>query len=112
LNLLLKLAAEQSGLLPVTGLLSFGRVILIYNVTLRKKTMLLAIPFHFFFVVPSFGQMWKSEFNFCSQSVGVIQDVSEIRVLILTSERTRQPMKLFSMTFCKIRKSIPKFFAP
>jgi hypothetical protein len=110
--LLLKLAAEQSGLLPVTGLLSFGRVILIYNVTLRKKTMLLAITFHFFFVVPSFGQMWKSEFNFCSQSVGVIQDVSEIRVLILTSERTCQFMKFFSMTFCKIRKSIPKFFAP
>jgi hypothetical protein len=108
--LLLKLAAEQSGLLPVTGLLSFGRVI--YNGTLRKKTMLPAIPFHFFFVVPSFGQMWKSEFNFCNQSVGIIQDVSEIRVLILTSVRTRQFMKLFSITFCKIRKSIPKFFAP
>jgi hypothetical protein len=56
--------------------------------------------------------MWKSEFNFCSQSVGIIQDVSEIRVLILTSERTRQFMKLFSITFCKIRKSIRKFFAP
>jgi hypothetical protein len=38
--------------------------------------------------------------------------VSEIRVLILTSERTRQFMKLFSITFCKIRKSIPRFFAP
>jgi hypothetical protein len=41
-----------------------------------------------------------------------IQGVSEIRVLILTSERTRQYMKLFSITFCKIRKSIPRFFAP
>jgi hypothetical protein len=35
-----------------------------------------------------------------------------IRVLILTSERTRQFMKIFSITFCKIRKSIPTFFAP
>jgi hypothetical protein len=42
----------------------------------------------------------------------IIQGVSEIRVLILTSERTRQFMKLFSITFCKIRKSIPRFFAP
>jgi hypothetical protein len=33
-------------------------------------------------------------------------------VLILTSERTRQFMKLFFITFCKIRKSIPRFFAP
>jgi hypothetical protein len=41
-----------------------------------------------------------------------IQGVSEIRVLILTSERTRQFMKLFSITFCKIRKSTPRFFAP
>jgi hypothetical protein len=41
-----------------------------------------------------------------------IQGVSEIRVLIATSERTRQLMKLFSITFCKIRKSIPRFFAP
>jgi hypothetical protein len=37
-----------------------------------------------------------------------IQGVSEIRVLILTNERTRQFMKLFSITFCKI----PRFFAP
>jgi hypothetical protein len=45
--------------------------------------------------------------------IGVhIQGVSEIRVLILTSERTRQFMKLFSITFCTIRKSIPRFFAP
>jgi hypothetical protein len=41
-----------------------------------------------------------------------IQGVAEIRVLILTSERTRQFMKLFSIAFCKIRKSIPRFFAP
>jgi hypothetical protein len=41
-----------------------------------------------------------------------IQGVSEVRVLILTSERTRQFMKLFSTTFCKIRKSIPRFFPP
>jgi hypothetical protein len=39
-----------------------------------------------------------------------LQAVSEIRVLILTSERTRQFMKLFFITFCKIR--IPRFFAP
>jgi hypothetical protein len=38
-----------------------------------------------------------------------IQGVSEIRVLILTSERTRQFMTPFSITFCKIRKSIPRF---
>jgi hypothetical protein len=41
-----------------------------------------------------------------------IEGVSEIRVLILTSERTRQFIKLFSITFCKIRESIPRFFAP
>jgi hypothetical protein len=48
------------------------------------------------------------------QLIGIITNnfVSEIRVLILTSERTRQFMKLFSITFCKIRKSIPRFFAP
>jgi hypothetical protein len=41
-----------------------------------------------------------------------IQGVSEIRVLILTSGRTRQFMKLFLLTFCKIRKSFPRCFAP
>jgi hypothetical protein len=41
-----------------------------------------------------------------------IQGVSEIRVLILTSGRTRQFMKLFFLTFCKIRKSFPRCFAP
>jgi hypothetical protein len=40
-----------------------------------------------------------------------IQGVSEIRMLILTSERICQFMKLFSITFCKIRESIPTFFA-
>jgi hypothetical protein len=35
--------------------------------------------------------------------------VFEIRVLILTSEITRQFMKLFSITFYKIRKSILRF---
>jgi hypothetical protein len=35
-----------------------------------------------------------------------------LRVLILISKRTRQFMTLFSITFCKIRKSIPRFFAP
>jgi hypothetical protein len=39
-----------------------------------------------------------------------IQGVSEIRVLILTSGRTRQFIKLFNITFCKIR--FPRFFAP
>jgi hypothetical protein len=33
-----------------------------------------------------------------------IQGVSEIRMLILTRGRTRQFMKLFSITFCKIHK--------
>jgi hypothetical protein len=33
-------------------------------------------------------------------------------MLILTSGRTRQFMKLFSITFCKIRKSFPSFFDP
>jgi hypothetical protein len=37
--------------------------------------------------------------------------VSEIDVLILSNERTRQFMKVFSITFCKIRKSFPRFFA-
>jgi hypothetical protein len=41
-----------------------------------------------------------------------IQGVSEIRVLILTNGRIRQLMKLFSITFSKIRKSFPRFFAP
>jgi hypothetical protein len=41
-----------------------------------------------------------------------IQGVSEIGVLILTSGRSDQFMKLFSMSFCKIRKSFPRFFDP
>jgi hypothetical protein len=41
-----------------------------------------------------------------------IQGVSEIRVLILTSGRTHQFMKVFSITFCKIRKNFPRFFWP
>jgi hypothetical protein len=41
-----------------------------------------------------------------------IQGVSEIRVLILTSGRPRQFMKLSSITSFKFRKSFPKFFAP
>jgi hypothetical protein len=44
------------------------------------------------------------------QQEDIIQGVSEIRVLILTSERTRLVMKLFSVTLCKIRKSFPRFF--
>jgi hypothetical protein len=32
-------------------------------------------------------------------------------MLISTSERTRQFVKLFFITFCKIPKSIPRFFA-
>jgi hypothetical protein len=35
-----------------------------------------------------------------------------LKYVCLTSEITRQFMKLFSITFCKIRKSIPRFFAP
>jgi hypothetical protein len=41
-----------------------------------------------------------------------IQSVSEIRVLILTSERTRQFMKLFSITFREIRKKFLRFLPP
>jgi hypothetical protein len=51
--------------------------------------------------------------NYCKSIMEInffkyIQGVSETRVLILTSGRTRQFMKLFS----KIRKSFPGFFAP
>jgi hypothetical protein len=53
--------------------------------------------------------MWLYFLSF--NSIVDIQDVSEIRVLISTNERPRQFMKLFFITFCKIRKSIPKFFA-
>jgi hypothetical protein len=38
-----------------------------------------------------------------------IQGVSKVRVLILTSGRTRQFMRLFSITFCKIRKIFQDF---
>jgi hypothetical protein len=38
--------------------------------------------------------------------------VSEMRVLVLTSGGARQFMKLFSITFCKIRKTIQRFFVP
>jgi hypothetical protein len=50
--------------------------------------------------------------HFMLSNLPNLQGVSELRVLILTSERTRQSMKLFSTTFCKVRKTIPKFFAP
>jgi hypothetical protein len=39
-----------------------------------------------------------------------VQGVSEIRVFILTGGRTRKFMKLFSITFCKICNSFPRFF--
>jgi hypothetical protein len=38
-----------------------------------------------------------------------VRGVSKIRVLNLTSGRTRQFIKLFSITFCKIRKSFPAY---
>jgi hypothetical protein len=41
-----------------------------------------------------------------------IQGVSEVCVLILTSERSRQCMKVSSITFGKMRKSFPRFLAP
>jgi hypothetical protein len=41
-----------------------------------------------------------------------IQGVSEMRVLVLTGGGARQLLKLFFITFCKIRKSIPRFFDP
>jgi hypothetical protein len=36
-----------------------------------------------------------------TREISCIQDVSEIRVLILTSGRTRQIMELFSITFLR-----------
>jgi hypothetical protein len=39
-----------------------------------------------------------------------IQGVSEIRVLILTGERTHQSMKLFSITFSKMAKDSQNWF--
>jgi hypothetical protein len=48
-------------------------------------------------------QKWKKYY---------IQGVSEIRVLILIRGRTGQFMKPFSISFCKIHKSFPRFFAP
>jgi hypothetical protein len=41
-----------------------------------------------------------------------IQGVSKVRVLILTSGRTRQFMRLFPITFCKIRKIFQDFLPP
>jgi hypothetical protein len=41
-----------------------------------------------------------------------IQCVSEIRVLILTSGRARQFVKLFCITFFKIRESFARFLPP
>jgi hypothetical protein len=41
-----------------------------------------------------------------------VQGVSEIRVFILTGGRTRQFMKLLSITFCQICKSFSRFFPP
>jgi hypothetical protein len=41
-----------------------------------------------------------------------VQGAPELRVLILTSGRTRQFKKLFSITFCKICKSFPRFCVP
>jgi hypothetical protein len=52
------------------------------------------------------------ELSFLLYNKKYIQGVSEIRVLILTSGRTRQFMKLFSITFCKICNSFlpPNFY--
>jgi hypothetical protein len=47
-----------------------------------------------------------------STSVLFFYECSIQGVLISTSERTRQFMKLLSITFCKIRKTIPTFFVP
>jgi hypothetical protein len=40
-----------------------------------------------------------------------IQGVSEIRVLLLTSESTRQFIKLLSIAFCKNRKKLSKIIS-
>jgi hypothetical protein len=47
--------------------------------------------------------------NNCILSSFFIQGESQILVLILTSGRTHQCMKLFSITFCKICKSCQNF---
>jgi hypothetical protein len=59
-------------------------------------------------LVLSFSKKFSTKFSIVSYSLkrffqSKIQDVSEIRVLILTSGRTRQIMELFSLTF--LRKS-------
>jgi hypothetical protein len=57
-----------------------------------------------FFVQPKICNYSKTNKQIYFTVNKYIQGVSEIRVLILTSGRTRQFMTLFSITFCKIRK--------
>jgi hypothetical protein len=67
---------------------------------------------YFFTVLTQFGLIMANDLQilvFVLVINIIIQGVSEIRVLILTSERTRQFMKLFSITFCKI---FCKIFCP
>jgi hypothetical protein len=42
----------------------------------------------------------------------IIQGVSEMRVVILTKARSRQSIKLFSITFCKNRRNFQRFLPP
>jgi hypothetical protein len=58
-------------------------------------------------------KIWYFLFHFSTDTRNIfIQGVSEIRQLILTSERTRQFIKLFSITFWKIRKLFQDFLPP
>jgi hypothetical protein len=48
----------------------------------------------------------------CTIWIVNMQGVSEVRVLVLASGGTRQFVKLFSITFCKIRKVLQDFLPP
>jgi hypothetical protein len=58
---------------------------------------------HKFLISHNLLQSFINRCFWCLPPKGVIQGVSEMRVLILTSGRTRQIMELFSITF--LRKS-------
>jgi hypothetical protein len=58
--------------------------------------MLPAIPLNFFFVVPSFGQMWKSDSNFRSQAVFEI--VTKLFCFIAVEHRVQHLLNAESPT--------------
>jgi hypothetical protein len=58
------------------------------------------------------GKKLKNKKNSIDQHKKIIQGVSEIHVLILTSERTCKFIKVFSITFCKIPNNFQDFLRP